>query len=101
MKKIIKYATALSTIVLAGTAYQYKKQLDKQHLCDTILSNAKTDSRLQGHIVGSFINMTKEYSDVFDMNVFVGGVTTTQYTYDFVADAQTGALLALHQQIRL
>lgn len=100
MKKAVKWLLGAGIVVAGVTAYQKQKDQEKHDMCQRALTHAR--ERVAGeHIVGTWINMTKEESNIFGCYVVTGGVTTQQQTYDFVADAQTGDILSFEQQIRI
>lgn len=70
---------------------------------DKILNDVKTKFKEDGSIEGSWIEMTKvpwkKYS--YDTKVYYGGISRIEEgqvaQYEFVADAQTGALMDIYK----
>lgn len=100
MKRAVKLLLGAGVVFAGVAAYQKQKDQERHDMCQRALQHAK-ERVVHEHIVGTWINMTKEASHVFGCDVVSGGVTTQRQTYDFIADAQTGDILSFEQQIRL
>lgn len=94
MKKVVKLAMTGALVAGAAIAYRQQKDRNKYQFCQAILNTAIAKLPEEEQFVGTWFNMTPLFSDVFQQEVYEGGITTKTGEYAFTADAQTGELLS-------
>lgn len=100
MKKFLKWASAiLLGTVAVSTIIKYEEKKETEFF-EKILDNAKrhVHSILDNDdkIIGTFIEMNDYMMTSFSTPVIVGGVSTTQKEYQFIASSETGEILELN-----
>ncbi|MBF0779712.1 MULTISPECIES: hypothetical protein [unclassified Granulicatella] len=100
MKTITKWIIGASTLACGVLAYKHYDHVKIQRLCKQTLANACQCVEEYENIVGTWIDMHAQMHSEYGL-VFVGGVTTSSHTYDFIADARHAQIIVFDKQVRV